>query len=66
MIALFIEIYIRYLTVSFNFSIKNLILIEPWVEQFTETNLLKINLRNDLTTDVLIYYSYLLARITAT
>ena len=29
-------------------------MIEPEVEQLTETNLLKINFRNDLTTYVLI------------
>ena len=55
---------------NFNFSITNLnslpILIKPEVEQLTETNFLKIKFRNDLSTDVRIYYIHLLAQITTT
>ena len=36
-------------------------MIEPAVEQLTETNFLKKKLGNDLTADVLIYYIILLA-----
>ena len=55
------------LTVNFNFSIINLnslpILIKPGVEHLTKTNLLKINFRNDLSSDVCINYIKLMTLI---